>query len=312
MSTYRGSRNCNIASRRNIVFGGAAVRSVLPLLPTMPATAETGSAARQSYRREGMRLYLAALLLTCTLAGPAEAQSAPSQGSKPTIVLVHGAFAGSSSWNGVISELARDGYPVVAAAVPLRSLKGDAQYVSSLVASVTGPVVLVGHSYGGEVISVAAAERPNVKSLVFVAGFAPEIGESASSLSSRFPTGTLGSALAPPVKLADGGADLYILQSHYRKQFAADVPEADATRMAVTQRPIAESALAEPAEAMAWRQLPSWFVWGSLDYNIPAALSKFMADRAAAREAVEIPGASHVVMISHPHDITEMIKRAAK
>ena len=179
-----------------------------------------------------MRLYLISLLLTCTLAGPANAQSAPDVGSKPTIVLVHGAFAGSSSWNGVIGELARDGYPVTAAAVPLRSLKGDAQYVSSLVTSIAGPVVLVGHSYGGEVISVAAADLSNVKALVFVSGFAPDIGESASSLSARFPTGTLGSTLAPPVKLADGSADLYILQSHYRKQFAADVRKADAVQMA--------------------------------------------------------------------------------
>lgn len=259
-----------------------------------------------------MRLYLISLLLTCTLVGPANAQSAPDVGSKPTIVLVHGAFAGSSSWNGVIGELARDGYPVTAAAVPLRSLKGDAQYVSSLVTSIAGPVVLVGHSYGGEVISVAAADLSNVKALVFVSGFAPDIGESASSLSARFPTGTLGSTLAPPVKLADGSADLYILQSQYRKQFAADVRKADAVQMAVTQRPIAESALAEPAQANAWRRLPSWFVWGSLDQNIPAALSKFMADRASAREAVEIQGASHVVMISHPRDVAAMIKRAAK
>lgn len=242
-------------------------------------------------------------------AAPVTAQ--PGTSSKPTIILVHGAFAGSSSWNGVIGDLRRDGFPVIAAAVPLRSLKGDAAYVRSLVESVTGPVVLVGHSYGGEVISVAAAGTPSVKALVFVSGLAPEIGESAASLGARFPTGTLGPALAPPVKLADGTADLYILQARYWDQFAADVPEPDAVQMAATQRPIEAKALAEPAAALSWRSLPTRFVWGERDRNIPAALHAFMAKRAGAREATEVRGASHVVMISHPHIVSAMIARAA-
>lgn len=250
-----------------------------------------------------------AISLVCA-AGFAGAQT-PAPPAKPTIVLVHGAFAGSSSWNGVISELATDGYPVIAAAVPLRSLKGDADYVASLVSSVPGPVVLVGHSYGGEVISVAASGKPNVKALVFVSGLAPDIGESAASLGARFPTGTLGHALAPPVRLSDGSADLYILQARYWKQFAADVPEADAVRMAANQRPVVQTALAEPAAAQAWRTVPSWFVWGSLDRNIPAALHAFMAKRASAREAIEVAGASHVVMISHAHVVAALIERAA-
>ena len=175
--------------------------------------------------------------------------------SKPTVVLVHGAFADSSSWNGVVSKLTSDGFPVVAAAVPLRSLKGDADYVSSLVSSISGPVILVGHSYGGSVISVAAAGRPNVKALVFVAGFAPETGESAASLGAKFPTGTLGATLAPPVSLTDGNSDLYIVQAKYWKQFAADVPEKDAIQMAAAQRPVTQSALGESATAMAWRTL---------------------------------------------------------
>jgi pimeloyl-ACP methyl ester carboxylesterase len=230
---------------------------------------------------------------------------------KPTIVLVHGAFAESASWNGVIGELTSDGYPVIAAAVPLRSLQGDADYVASLVASLSGPVVLVGHSYGGEVISVAAAREHSVRALVFVAGLAPDVGESAASLGARFPTGTLGPALAPPVTLPDGRTDLYILRARYWKQFAADVPEADAIRMAATQRPIVQAALGEPAKAESWHTIPSWFVWGSLDLNIPAALHAYMAKRAGAREAVEVPGASHVVMISHPHLVAAMIERAA-
>lgn len=257
-----------------------------------------------------MRVRIAAFALTCLLVGPVAAQ-APAQHAKPTIILVHGAFAGSSSWNGVISDLARDGYPVVAAAVPLRSLKGDADYVASLVASVPGPVVLAGHSYGGEVISVAASGHSNVKALVFVSGLAPDVGESAQSLGARFPTGTLAETLAPPVRLTDGGSDIYILQARYRTQFAADVPGAEAVQMAATQRPIVQSALAEPAAAQSWRTTASWFVWGQLDRNIPAALHAFMAHRANAREAVEVPGASHVVMISHPHVVAAMIERAA-
>ncbi len=240
----------------------------------------------------------------------ASAQTAP-EPKATTIVLVHGAFAGSSSWNRVITDLHADGYSVIAVAVPLRSLKGDAAYVASLAASIPGPVVLVGHSYGGEVISVAAAGRPNIKALVFVSGLAPDIGESAASLGARFPTGTLGTALAPPVPLADGTTDLYILQSRYWKQFAADVPEEEASQMASTQRPVSGTALGEPAAAESWRTLPSWFIWGSLDRNIPAALHAFMAKRAGARVAIEVPGASHVVMISHHRAVADLIEQAA-
>lgn len=262
-----------------------------------------------------MRLWLAiasfaAMLLTpvAVLAAPREQGGAP----KPTIVLVHGAFAGSSSWNGVITDLVAKGYTVIAAANPLRSVKGDAEYVANLVSSVRGPVVLVGHSYGGEVISVAAAARSNVKALVFVAGLAPEVGESAASLGNKFPTGTLGATLAPPVALSDGSSDLYIEQARYWKQFAADVPQSDAIAMAATQRPIAQAALGEPVAALSWKNVPSWFVWGSLDRNIPAALHAYMAKRAKAREAIEVPNASHVVMISHPHEVAALIERAAE
>jgi pimeloyl-ACP methyl ester carboxylesterase len=261
-----------------------------------------------------MRLWLLTASLAAAFSTPAVLAAPQDQGAnpKPTIVLVHGAFAGSSSWNDVISDLRRDGYPVIAAANPLRSVKGDAAYVSDLVASIKGPVVLVGHSYGGAVISVAAASRSNVKAPVFVAGYAPDVGESGVSLGTQFPTGTLTETLAPPVPLADGSKDLYIEDSRFWKQFAADVSEAQAMGMAATQRPVTESALAEPAATLSWRKLPSWFVWGSLDRNIPAALHAFMAKRAKAREAIEVAGASHVVMISHPHDVSALIERAAK
>lgn len=261
-----------------------------------------------------MRTWIAAASSIAMLMVSVPASPSPrgdSSATKPTIILVHGAFADSSSWNGVTADLVRDGYTVIAAANPLRGVKADSEYLASLAASIAGPVVLVGHSYGGEVISVAAANRSNVKALVFVAGFAPDVGESAASLSARFPTGTLGATLAPPVPLPDGSRDLYIQQRLYRAQFAADVSAANALKMAATQRPIAQSALAEPAATETWRNIPSWFVWGSLDRNIPAALNAFMAKRALAREVIEIPGASHVVMISHPHTVAKLIERAA-
>ena len=248
----------------------------------------------------------AASLATAVL--PAGANPAK---KKTTIVLVHGAFAGSSSWNPVIAELANSGYPVIAVANPLRGLKTDADYVARVVRSVPGPVVLVGHSYGGSVISVAADGAANVKGLVFVAGFAPEPGESAASLGERFPTGTLGKTLDPPVAQADGSQDLYIRQDKYRDQFAPDVPRAAAVEMAATQRPIIQGALTEPAGQAAWKTVPSWFIYGSADKNIPKSLHAFMADRARAKEKIEVKGASHVVMISHPNKVAELIERAA-
>jgi pimeloyl-ACP methyl ester carboxylesterase len=257
-----------------------------------------------------MRKLVAALGTLLMIAAPAWAQS-PAE-AKPTVILVHGAFAESAGWNGVISRLRAKGYPVIAAAVPLRSLKGDAAYVGALVSAEPGPVVLVGHSYGGEVISVAGAGHSNVRSLVFVDGLAPDVGESAASLGARFPTASLAQALAPPVALPDGTADIYISPAKYHDQFAADVPPAEAALMAATQRPIVKSALEEPAAALSWRTVPSWFVWGSRDLNIPPALHAFMAKRARAREALEVPGGSHVVMISHPDLVAAMIERAAQ
>jgi pimeloyl-ACP methyl ester carboxylesterase len=227
-------------------------------------------------------------------------------------VLVHGAFAGSSSWNPVIQELQARGYRVIAAANPLRSVAGDSDYVARLTRSVNGPVVLVGHSYGGEVITGAAADASNVKALVYVAGFAPDTGESAASLSARFPTGTLGQTLTKPVLQVDGTGDVYIDQSKFHAQFAADVPRDAAMQMAATQRPVTQEALGEASAAPAtWRKLPSYFVYGSLDRNIPATLHAFMAKRAGARATVAVTGASHVVMISHPREVARMIERAA-
>lgn len=232
--------------------------------------------------------------------------------AKPTIVLVHGAFADSSSWDGVAGKLLADGYSVVGAANPLRSVKGDAAYVSGIVKSIQGPVILVGHSYGGSVISTAANGNDNVKGLVYVSAFAPEAGETALGLTSRFPGGTLGDALAQPVPLADGGKDLYIDQKKFPKQFAADVPLAKARLMAEAQRPITEAAINEASGDPAWKNIPSWFVYGKADRNIPPAALRFMAERAHSKKTVVIPDASHVVMTSHPAEVTKLIEQAAR
>lgn len=229
---------------------------------------------------------------------------------KPTIVLVHGAFAESSSFNGVISKLLDEGYPVLAAANPLRGVKADADYLSSVLDGVEGPIVLAGHSYGGTVMTNAATGKDRVTALVYIAGFAPDQGESAADLSGRYPGGTLGETLVA-FQLPDGGTDLYIDQDKYRDQFAHDVPEADSALMGATQRPIAEAALGEESGAPAWKSIPSWFLYGTGDKNIPLAAQRFMAERAAARSAVEIEGASHALPASQAGAVAELISEAA-
>ncbi|NNG21621.1 alpha/beta fold hydrolase [Telluria aromaticivorans] len=261
-------------------------------------------------KRQQLALLFGAVTIAAALATPAGA--APAQeGGKPTIVLVHGAFADSSSWDGVTAKLLADGYAVVGAANPLRGVASDAAAVSSLVKGIPGPVVLVGHSYGGAVISQAANGNDNVKSLVFVAAFAPEAGESAFELTGKFPGSTLPPTLAAPVALAGGGVDLYIRQDKFPQQFAADVPRAKAALMAAGQRPVAEAALKEAAGAPAWKNLPSYFVYGKRDKNIPPAALAFMAERAHSRRTLAIEGASHVVMTSHPAQVAKLIEEAA-
>jgi pimeloyl-ACP methyl ester carboxylesterase len=265
-------------------------------------------------RRNGIHLLLIAALflgvITLTSLG-AIMNTANAQDSKPTVVLVHGAFAESSSWNGVLTELIAKGYPTVAVANPLRGVKSDANYVASVLTDIKGSIVLVGHSYGGSVITEAVNGNKNVKALVYVAGFAPDTGETAAKLSGRYPGGTLGPTLAPPVALPDGGKDLYIQQDKFQAQFAADVPVADAKLMASTQRPIAEAALNEASGAPAWKSTPSWFIYGDRDLNIPAAAHAFMAKRANSKETIAVKGASHVVMISHPDAVAKLIEQAA-
>jgi pimeloyl-ACP methyl ester carboxylesterase len=229
----------------------------------------------------------------------------------PTVVLVHGAFAESASWDRVMDPLLSAGHRVIAAANPLRGLASDAAAVSDLVRTIDGPVVLVAHSYGGAVISNVAADAGEIVGLVYVAGFAPEPGESAFTLAGMFPGSTLGDALQP-VPRSDGATDLYIAADRFHEQFCADVPAPQAARMAATQRPVTQEALVEPSgERPLWQELPSWFVFGELDRNIPAELEHFMAKRARAHRVIEIPGASHAVAVAHPDATAHLILEAA-
>ena len=255
--------------------------------------------------------FVKAAILAATAIFATAATAAPKPSPKPTIVLVHGAFADSSSWNGVVSRLTRDGYPVIAAANPLRGAGSDAAYVSSIIKSVDGPAVLVGHSYGGTVITQAAAGAANVKALVFVSAFAPEVGESSFELAGKFPGSVLSGVLAQPVTTPDGKQDLYIRAQQFPAAFAGDLPVAAALIAAVAQRPITLQAGEEKVSVAAWKTLPSWSIYGAKDLAIPPAAMAFMADRAKARKVVTVPGASHVVMISHPREVADLIEEAA-
>jgi pimeloyl-ACP methyl ester carboxylesterase len=229
----------------------------------------------------------------------------------PTIVLVHGAFADSSSWNGVIDPLQSAGHQVVAAANPLRELESDAEAVSDVVRSIDGPVVLVAHSYGGAVITNVDPDAGEITGLVYVNGLAPEAGETAFDLAGKFPGSTTGDAVRP-IPRTDGTTDLVLAPELFRDNFCADVPEAQAARMAVTQRPATQEALTEPSGDPLWKRVPSWFVLGEQDRNLPPALHRFLAERADARDTVEIPGASHAISVSQPEATAEVILEAAK
>jgi pimeloyl-ACP methyl ester carboxylesterase len=230
---------------------------------------------------------------------------------RPTIVLVHGAFAESSSWDQVIDPLLDAGHPVIAVANPLRGVAADAACVSDRLRSIEGPIVLVGHSYGGAVITNVDPDAGEIVGLVYVAAFAPAPGESCFELSAVFPGSTLGDALQA-VPRSDGMTDLTIVQERFHEQFAADVPPAQAARMAATQRPVTQEALVEPSgERPLWQELPSWFVFGEEDRNIPKALEHYMAERAGAHRTIEIPGASHAVPVAHPGTTAGVILDAA-
>ncbi|MFD6534592.1 alpha/beta fold hydrolase [Streptomyces sp. NPDC060184] len=257
-------------------------------------------------------LALGAFALSGTASGAAN-PTAGGHSVKPTIVLEHGAFADASSWNGVVSALRADGYPVVAAANPLRGPASDAAALRTVLDHVEGPKILVGHSYGGNVISEAATGDPQVKGLVYVAAFLPATGESALELTNKYPGSTLPDALDPVTYPVAGGStatDLYIQQDKFRHQFAADVPAGQAALMAAGQRPVAQAALEEKATSAAWKTKPSWDIITTRDLNIPATVQRFMAERAHAH-TTEV-AASHSVAVSHPRLVADVIEQAAR
>ncbi|MFB4319262.1 alpha/beta fold hydrolase [Actinomadura sp. 21ATH] len=231
---------------------------------------------------------------------------------RPIAVLVHGAFAESASWNGVIERLRERGLDAVAAGNPLRGVAGDGAYVRDVISAIGRPVVLVGHSYGGMVITEAAAGHPAVRALVYVGAFTPEPGETAFDLSGRFPGSTLGDALTA-YPLTGGGTELRITGEKFHHQFCADVDAREAALMAATQRPVTQRALTDAISVAepAWRTVPSWFVFGERDLNIPAELLRYMAERAGSRGTREIAGGSHAIAVSRPDAVAETILEAA-
>ncbi len=286
-----------------------------------------GRPTRRPSRRFGFLAALAALLALVAGIIPAAAASGapapdaasladrrPANGpAKPTIVLVHGAFADASGWNKVTENLQKKGYPVFAFANPLRSVNGDAEYLRLFLSTISGPVVVVGHSYGGFVITNAATGNPNVKALVYIAAYAPDEGETilaANALGGGH--SDLGDHIivrpypgAPP-----GDADGYIDPAFFRELFAQDLPARQAAAMAASQRPAAVSLFVSPSAVPAWKTIPSWYLVARNDHTIPPQAERFMAARAGAH-TVEIRS-SHVAMMSHPDTVTDLILAAAR
>ncbi|WP_327233288.1 alpha/beta hydrolase [Streptomyces sp. NBC_01317] len=266
-------------------------------------------------RKRGIRFaVLGTALALATAIVPAAAASGASgksghPGVKPTVVLVHGAWADGSSWNGVVRDLQHDGYTVDVPPNPLRGVAGDSAYLASYLATVPGPIVLVGHSYGGFVISNAATGNANVKALVYVDAYVPAKGETLNALTAQFPGSQVGPDALNFVPSAGGVVDASIKPALFRGILANDLSARRAAELAATQRPLAASALNEPSGAPAWSTIPSWDVIGTADHALPAAAQQFMAERAGA--TVTRLNASHLSMISHPNQVTDVIEDAA-
>jgi pimeloyl-ACP methyl ester carboxylesterase len=236
--------------------------------------------------------------------------AAADQPPKPTVVLIHGAFADASSWSAEVAQLQHDGYEVIAPAVPLRGLASDAAYITSLVRTIKGPVLLVGHSYGGAVATEVAADDPQqIKAIVYVAGFIPEAGENVLGLSAKFPGSLLGPDTTSTVNFS-GGTDLYVKAADFRAAFAGDRTPEQAAVAAATQRPLTQAAAAEPAAAGVPAGIPLWEMVASQDKMIPPAAERFMAQRAGA--TVVTVDSAHDVPVSHPQAIVSVIEDAAR
>ena len=228
--------------------------------------------------------------------------------SKPTIVLIHGAFTDASSWRPVHDRLTQDGYTVLAPPNPLRGIPYDASHTASLIDQIEGPVVLVGHSYGGAVITVAG-NSDKVAGLVYVAAVVCDEGESVKDLQGRFP-GLDSGSLFRPTELRDGSVEISIDPVQFPDVFASDLPAEDAAFMAMSQRPVSATAFDDPATAAAWRTRPSWAVFGTADRPVHPELQRFQYARAGST-VTEVDGASHLVMLSRPEIVAGVIGQAA-
>jgi pimeloyl-ACP methyl ester carboxylesterase len=231
----------------------------------------------------------------------------------PTALLVHGAFADAGSWAGVVAELRNHGIPVIAPPNPLRGLASDAAYIASLAAQIDGPVVLVGHSYGGAVITVAGATE-NVVGLVYIAAYIPEEGESLGELQGRFPLSPLVSNLKEwtyPVAGGDPGVEVTIQSEAFPDIFAADVPAPVTKVLALSQRPLSTSAFTETATVAAWQTKPSWALVAGADEAINPEVERFGAKRAGST-TLELEGASHAVAVSRPKEVADLIRDAVR
>jgi pimeloyl-ACP methyl ester carboxylesterase len=227
--------------------------------------------------------------------------------SKPTVVLVHGAFGDASSWRSVFEHLNGDEFTTLAPAMPLRGVASDAAYLGAVIDQLGGPIVLAGHSFSGCAITVAGMSD-KVTGLVYVAGFVPDEGETVVDLQSRFPSLAMGNFLQPR-PLPDGSAELSVDPDRFQSIFCADVPDNVAEFMAHAQRPLGAAAFEEPAAAAAWRTKPSWGVFGTGDQPIAPQLHRFSYDRAGSK-VTEVDGASHFVLLSKPDVVAGVIREA--
>jgi pimeloyl-ACP methyl ester carboxylesterase len=247
-----------------------------------------------------------ALLATGATAATATTDKHPTP--KPTIVLVHGAFADGSSWNEVTKKLQRDGYNVVVPANPLRGVAGDSSYLTGVLAGIPGPKVLVGHSYGGAIITQLAS-TPDIKALVYVAAFAPQAGETLGELNAKYPGSEIGPDTTNLITYA-GGADLVMRPESFRTVFADDLPRREQSLLAASQRPVAAAVFTETIAKSAPAALPKYAIVPTRDRAIAPAAELWMAQRAGAK-IVKVEGASHLVMISEPTPVTKLIEQAA-
>ena len=236
----------------------------------------------------------------------------PQDGSRPTVVLVHGAFADSSGWNDVVERLQAEGVQVTAASNPLRGISIDSAYINSLLEQIPGPVLAVGHSYGGAVITNATTNADNVVSLVYVAAFAPDEGETLGGIEQGSKDSVLNTALVPLQYPTGQGTEtaveFAIDPEKFHDAFAADLPEQQTAVMAATQRPVAELAFSTPTGAPAWKNLPSWAVVPTGDKAAGSDVVRSMAERAGAT-VTEVEG-SHVIMVSKPQVVADVILTA--